>query len=206
MNSIHPSAIVEPSVQLGQNNYIGPFCIITGDTVIGDNNTFISHCSIGQQAEHKTWFDRPGKTIIGNNNRFSEFVTVHRGTETTTRIGSNCIFLRASHIGHDCIIHDGVTISCSVLLGGHTIVHRGSNLGLGSITHQFSVIGAFTMLGMGTIVPKTKRIEPAKIYVGNPAEFLKENLIGLERNGVDDKTLTYYKNLYENDVFLRIGK
>lgn len=206
MNQIHPTAIVESSVQLGTGNRIGPFCIIVGDTIIGDNNTFISGCSIGQEAEHKAWFDRPGKTIIGNNNRFSEFVTVHRGTETVTRIGNNCIFLRASHVGHDCIIHDDVTVSCSVLLGGHSVVHRGSNLGLGSILHQFSVVGAFAMLGMGTIVPKSKKIEPGKIYVGNPAEFLKPNQIGLERNGIDDKTLNYYKTLYENDMFLRMNK
>lgn len=199
MNTIHSTAIVDSTVTLGENNYIGPYCIITGDTVIGDNNTFISHCSIGQEAEHKHFFGKTGKTIIGNDNRFNEFVTVHRGTLRSTEIKNNCIFLRGSHVGHDTIVYDRVVISCSVLIGGHSTIMEGCNLGLGSIVHQFSIIGAYSMLGMGCIVPKSKQIEPGNVYVGNPAKFLKQNKVGLSRNNIDDnklnKLLSEYKEL-----------
>lgn len=197
-NIIHQTAIVDEGVQLGENNYIGPYCIITGDTIIGDNNVFISHCSIGQEAEHKSYFGKRGITVIGNGNRFSEFVTVHRGTVRSTEIKNNCILLRGSHVGHDTTIDDSVTLSCNVLIGGHSTIMTGCNLGLGSIIHQFSVIGAYSMLGMGCIVPKSKQIEPAMVYVGNPARKLKVNEIGLKRNGIDEKELQeLYKSYLE---------
>lgn len=28
MNYIHPTAVIGPNVEMGDNNYIGPFCII----------------------------------------------------------------------------------------------------------------------------------------------------------------------------------
>ena len=32
-NYIHPTSIIGPNVVLGNNNYIGPFCYIIGDTI-----------------------------------------------------------------------------------------------------------------------------------------------------------------------------
>ena len=111
MNEIHPTAIIEDTVKLGTGNKIGAYCVIAGDTVIGNNNHFVSHCSIGQEAEHKSFFGKGGKTLIGDDNRFSEFVTIHRGTKRETSIGRNNIFLRGSHLGHDSIVQDNITIS-----------------------------------------------------------------------------------------------
>jgi UDP-N-acetylglucosamine acyltransferase len=90
-----------------------------------------------------------------------------------------------------------MTLSCNVLIGGHSTIMKGCNLGLGSIVHQFSVIGAYSMLGMGCIVPKSKRIEPGFIYVGNPARMLKMNTIGLQRNGITANILQDFCVRYE---------
>ena len=50
-NFIHPTAIIGDNVILGDNNYIGAYCII------------------GDQAEHKKyWLQPKGKVIIGNGN------------------------------------------------------------------------------------------------------------------------------------------
>ena len=38
MNFIHPTAYVDVMVKLGDNNYIGPFCHLTGELTVGDNN------------------------------------------------------------------------------------------------------------------------------------------------------------------------
>jgi UDP-N-acetylglucosamine acyltransferase len=207
MNFIHPTSIVSNSVSLGNNNYIGPFCYITGNTIIGDNNRFESHCSIGTPAEHRDYFIfKEGKTVIGNNNIFREFTTVNAGTKDITILKNNIIMLRNSYIGHDCIIEDKVNLSCNVLIGGHSHLMEGCNFGLGAICHQFSIIGAYSMIGMGAIITKNTQITPGKIYVGSPAKYLKENLIGLERNNINDTQLkqliTKFNILnYGNELF-----
>ncbi len=36
MSEIHPTAIVEPGAQLGENVEIGPFCLLGGGVELGD--------------------------------------------------------------------------------------------------------------------------------------------------------------------------
>jgi UDP-N-acetylglucosamine acyltransferase len=190
-NYIHPTALVESTVELGEGNYIGPFCYITGDTKIGNNNRFEAYCSIGTAAEHREYFTSVhGKTVIGDSNTFREFVTINAGTESTTTLGNSVIMLRASHIGHDSTVEDRVTLSCNVLIGGHSYIMEGVNFGLGSICHQFSKVGAYSMVGMGSVITKTSKIEPGGVYVGSPAKYLKQNAVGLERNNIDDNSLS----------------
>jgi UDP-N-acetylglucosamine acyltransferase len=198
-NYIHSTAIIEDGVNIGIDNHIGPYCIIKSGTTIGDNNRFESHCCIGSPAEHRDYMRE--KTMgcgvtIGNNNIFREYVTINRGTIRETQIGNNITMLRGSHLGHDCIVEDKVTLSCNVLIGGESYIMEGANMGLGAICHQYSILGAYSMIGMGGIVTKSSSILPGEIYVGNPVKHLKRNKIGLERNNIDIKRLTNYTEQY----------
>jgi UDP-N-acetylglucosamine acyltransferase len=196
-NFIHHTAIIESTVKVGTGNYIGPYCHITGNTVIGDNNRFESYCSIGAPAEHKDYFyDKNGKLYIGNNNVIREFVTIHSGTTRPTQIEDNIIILNHSHIAHDVYIEKNVTISAGVTFAGHCYVMEGANVALGSLIHQFQVIGAYSMTGMGCVVTKTTPIEPAGIYIGAPARFLKKNKVGLERNNITDHDINALMDKY----------
>jgi UDP-N-acetylglucosamine acyltransferase len=194
---VHPTAIIGSEVILGENNYIGPYCYITGRTVIGDHNRFEAYCSIGTPAEHRDYFrESPFSVIIGNNCIIREFVTINSGTVRDTVLYDNITMLRNSHIGHDSIIESKVNLSCNVLVGGHSYIMEGVNMGLGSMCHQFSVLGAYAMIGMGGIVVKASEIHPGEIYVGNPVKFLKENKIGLNRNGITPEKLSELVNKY----------
>jgi UDP-N-acetylglucosamine acyltransferase len=133
---------------------------------------------------------------IGNNNIFREYVTVNRGTFRETQVDNNIIMLRGSHLGHDVIVEDKVTLSCNVLIGGESYIMEGVNCGLGAVIHQYSILGAYSMIGMGGIVTKSSSILPGEIYVGNPVKHLKRNKIGLERNNIDIKRLTNYTEQY----------
>ena len=199
MNFIHHTSIIGENVTLGDNNYIGPFCYITGNTTIGNNNRFEAYCSIGTPAEHRDYlYLGDKKTIIGNSNVFREFITINAGTKNPTIVNNNIIMLRNSHIGHDSTIEDGVNLSCNVLIGGHSYVMRGANFGLGSVCHQFSKIGAYSMIGMGCVVTKKSLIEVGKIYIGSPARFLKDNIIGIQRNNISDIKLQELKLIYDS--------
>ena len=197
LNYIHPTTIIDPGVILGQGNYIGPYCYITGNTHIGDDNRFEGYCSIGTPPEHRDHFKESlFSVIIGNNCTIREYVTINSGTVRDTVLHSNITMLRNSHIGHDSIIEDRANLSCNVLVGGHSYVMEGVNMGLGAMCHQFSVLGAYAMIGMGGIVVKSSEIHPGEIYVGNPVKFLKENRIGLNRNGITSEKLSELVNKY----------
>lgn len=105
--------------------------------------------------------------------------------------------LKNSHIGHDAIIYNNVTLSCNVLVGGHSILFPGCNFGLGALCHQHSVIGHYAMVGMGAIVTKTTKILPGNIYVGNPAKYLKANEVGLSRNSVTSEKIEIFISEFE---------
>lgn len=198
MNEIHPTAIVSPRAIIGQNNYIGPYCTVYDNVIIGNDNIFISHVSVGSPPEHKDekynnfLIEQPDCFVyIGNGNTFREFITINMPTDSKrTMIGNDCYIMARCHISHDTVLEDNVTMSCNSITGGHTTVMQGAVMGLGSITHQRTTIGSFAMLGMGCIVNKSSVIEPFKIYVGNPAEFLKDNIVGIERNNVSQELIS----------------
>jgi len=196
-NFIHPTSIVEDSVSIGFGNYIGPFCYITGNTVIGNNNRFEAYCSIGTSPEHtNTFFKTDGRVMIGDDNIFREFITVHSGATITTLIGNKNKLLRGSHVGHDSILEDNITLSCNVLIGGYSYVMQGVNFGLGSMCHQFSKVGAYSMIGMGSVITKQSKILPGGVYVGSPVRLLKHNDYGLKKHSISETELEELTHKY----------
>lgn len=189
-NVIHPTSIIEHGAIIGENNYIGPYCYITSNSTIGNDNRLEAFVCVGTPAEHKNILrlgQRGKLAIVGNNNIIREYVTIHAGFEIDTVVGDNNLFQTGSYIGHDSTIENDVTISAKAIVAGHVIVEDGVNMGLNSITHQFTQLPPYSMLGMGTIVTKKSIIEPFSIYVGNPARFLKINKVGIQRNNLTDK-------------------
>lgn len=155
-NYIHPTAIIGDNVTLGDNNYIGAYCII------------------GDPAEHKKYWSLPaGKVIIGNNNIITGLVTIDAGTEEVTYIGDNCFIMKHAHIGHDCTINNKVTISCGAKIGGHSVIGEKSNIGLNAVLHQFSTVQVGCMIGASAFFKGES--EPYTKYAGVPARKLGEN-------------------------------
>jgi UDP-N-acetylglucosamine acyltransferase len=197
-NQIHPTAFIGEDVILGENNYIGPNCYIVGDTSIGNGNRFEAFCSIGTIGEDYHNDVKKSDLFIGNNNIFREFTTVNVGTLRSTIVSSNIKMLRGSHVGHDAIIDNDVVISCNVLIGGFSMVYKGANLGLGAIVHQMTKIGHYAMVGMGAIVTKSSNIEPGGIYFGNPAKYVRDNQIGLERHNISADEINRLREIFKN--------
>lgn len=190
MNRIHPTAIIDESAVIGDDNFIGPYTVIGPNVRIGDGNHIQGFASIGSPAEHiGYWKKEPGGTVIGNNNVIREFVTINSGTRWSTIMSDNCIMLRGSHLSHDSVLEEDVTVSCSVLIGGETRVMIGANLGLGCKIHQRQLIGSYSMIGMGSVVTKGLNVVPGNIYCGNPAKLLKQNIVGLHRMRVTTEQL-----------------
>jgi UDP-N-acetylglucosamine acyltransferase len=191
-NRVHPTAIIDTSALIGTGNTIGPYAVILGSVQIGDDNWIGPHVVIGTPGEIRnrfhsaTWAgdEGSGSVVIGHRNVIREFTTVQSGYISGTHIGNDCYVMTKAHIPHDGVLEDSVTVSCSVMIGGHTIIQEGANLGLGAVVHQRLVIGRRAMVGMGSVV--TKAIPPYVMAYGSPALFRGGNVIGMQRAGLDD--------------------
>lgn len=194
-NRIHPSAVIGDGVELGDENVIGPFTVVVGPTVIGSGNWIGPHVTIGTPGEdrsgpHPAAWDEPpigdpardGHGVrIGDANRIREYAGIHQGTWRTTTLGDRCYLLRGSHVCHDCLVGDDVTLACDVVLGGHTEVWPHANLGLGAVVHQHSRIGPGAMVGMGAAV--RRGAGAFTVSMGVPARVTGVNEVGLSRLG-----------------------
>src|SRR6266581_2517526 len=193
---IHPTAIVDVSVEIGAGTVVGPYCVIGADVVLGPNcwlqhhvtlcgpmragagNKFYASCSIGQQTQDLKYQGEPTYLEIGDENTFREFVTISRSTTSKgkTRIGARGTFLAYSHIAHDCVVGDDAVI------GGLTAVH------------QFCRIGPFAITGGCSKI--VQDIPPFMIADGNPAEIRGVNLIGLERKNYPPESVKLIKEAF----------
>jgi len=160
---IHPTAIIGPNVEIEDNVYIGPYCII------------------GFPAEWKGMEHENKGVLIRSGARLTGLVTVDSGVEEITEIGENCYLMKHSHVGHDAKIGNDVTISCGAKVGGHAVIGEGCNIGLNAVIHQKQTIADGAMIGMGSVVTKKLITESFKTYAGNPAKLI----------GVNDKHPNY---------------
>ena len=211
---VHPTAIVDPSSDLGAGTTVGPYCIVGPNIILGPDcwlqhhvticgpmkagarNKFFAYCSIGQQTQDLKYAGEPTYLEIGNDNSFREFVTVNRSTtgQGKTRVGNGGNFLAYSHIGHDCTVGDSVIFSNNGTLAGH--VQIGDHAVIGGLTavHQFCRIGRFAITGGCSKI--VQDIPPFMIADGNPAQVRGVNLVGLERNGFAAETVKLIKEAF----------
>ena len=224
MCQIHPTAVIDESVKLGENITIGPNSVIEskvsiGDgttigsnvviyknTCIGKNNQLFSNCVIGGRpqilgSDANTKF---GKLVIGDGNTIRENVTIHPSMypDKTTVIGNNNLIMIGVHIGHDCVIEDNIVMSNFVQVSGHCKICTGAWLSGMVLLHQFVTIGrwcyAAGLAGINHDVP------PFVIISGHyPAKVRGINKRGLSRADINEaqqkSILDAYKKLYRGN-------
>ena len=140
--AIHPAAIVDKQAEIDPTAEIGPYAVIEGPVTIRAGtrvypNAYISGWTeIGQGCEI-----HPGAVIghlpqdfhfhpcrsycrIGDGTIVREFASIHRGTqpESATILGKGCFILGYSHIGHNCVLGDGVKLYNMAACSGHVDV------------------------------------------------------------------------------------
>lgn len=214
MNNISPLAFVHPEATLGDNNQIGPFCYIDKNVEIGDNNTFLNGVTVhyGARIGNNNEFF-PGASIstkpqdlkfrgedtlccVGDNNSIRENVTLSRGTASKgkTVIGSNNLLMESMHVGHDCVLGNGLIIGNSTKFAGEVVVDDNAIVSASVLCHQFCHIGGYVMIQGGSRF--SQDIPPYIIAGKEPTKYCGLNLVGLRRRGFSNELIDHIHNAY----------
>ncbi len=213
---LHPSSVVENGAIIGANCHIGPFCVIgadvklgagvilhshvsiVGDTEIGDETQIWPHASVGSRPQDLKYAGEKTKLVIGKRNMIRESTSINPGTAQgggVTLIGDDNLFMLGSHIGHDCIIGNGIVFANNAAISGHVRVDDGAIIGGQVGVIQFTRIGKGAMIGAGSMVAAD--VLPYGLTNAARAELTNLNLVGLRRRGVDKGRIRDLKKLFD---------
>jgi len=194
---IGPFAVIGPKVRIGRGTRIGPHAVVRGPTDLGAENHIFQFASIGEDPQDRKYGGEETHLSVGNRNVVREFVTLHRGTiqdAGVTRIGNDNLFMAYVHVAHDCRIGDNVIMANAASLAGHVEVQDWAILGGFTIVHQFCRIGAHSFSAMGSVVAKD--VPPFVLVGGHPAEPRGINVEGLRRRNYDSERIQRIKQAY----------
>lgn len=212
---IDPRAIVHPDARLGEDVFVGPFCVVGSEVSIGDRTRLASHvvidgrsslgpdnvvapfASLGGPPQDLKYAGEPTSVTIGAGNRICEYVTVSRGTAGgggITRIGDNNLFMAYAHIAHDANVGSRIVFANAATLAGHVEVGDDATVGAFSGVHQFCRIARHAFVGGYSVV--TQDALPWVLTVGNRAVGHGVNVVGLKRKGYPKETVDAIKRCY----------
>ncbi len=196
---IGPLTVVGEDVRIGAGTKIGPHCILEFCTV-GKNNLFTGAAYVGMPPQDWSYKGERKLFIMGDNNVIRENVTLHRGAHSdTTEMGSNCMLMANTHLGHDCRVGNNVVmVNCASAAGHVEIGDRALISGLAGI-HQFTRIGKFAMISGGGMV--NQDIIPYVTAQGDRARPVALNLVGMKRNGFTREQIKAVKHVFKTLFF-----
>lgn len=225
MTRVHPSAVIDKTVELGQDVVVGPNCVIEAGTIVGSGTVFDANVYIGPNVTigkdnrflpFSVAGTRPqvlaikendpvGKLVIGDNNIFREQSTLHPSmhSDGVTKIGNENFLMIGVHIGHDCVLEDKLVLSNYVQVSGHCHIETGVWLSGAVLIHQFITVGKWCYAaGMAGL---NHDVTPFTIVSGHyPPEVRGVNKRGFARAGLDEQQqkniLDAYKRLYRNGL------
>jgi UDP-N-acetylglucosamine acyltransferase len=122
--AVHPTAIVEDGAALGADVEIGPFCVVGRHAVLGDGVRLLAHAIV------------TGRTTIGPRTVIhSQAVLGGEGQIRGNDFDGKLI------VGSDCVIREGVTMSCGGRRGGGvtTVGNNGYFMAMSHVGHDCHV-------------------------------------------------------------------
>lgn len=179
---VGPFAFVGPRVSLGAGTVVMHHGTVHGWTRMGEGNRIWPYACVGGDPQDYTYRGEEVWLEVGDRNTFREGCTVSRGTSKEkgiTRIGSDCLLMACSHVGHDSVLGDGVLLANNALLAGHCHLEDRCALNGAAAVHQFTTIGR--MAYVGGLSRIAMDAPPFMIVEGHPARVVKVNVVGLER-------------------------
>jgi len=202
--NVEPFAYIAGNVVIGEGTWVGPHATIMHGASIGKNCRIFPSAVVSGIPQDLKFRGEESTVEIGDNTTIRECATVNRGTAAVgkTIIGSNCLLMAYSHIGHDCIVGNNCIIGNSSSLAGEVNVDDWAILSGGTLVHQFARIGGHVMIGGGS---KVRTDVPPFIKADrDPLSYLGLNSVGLTRRGFlkerIDEIHNIYRAIYQNGM------
>jgi UDP-N-acetylglucosamine acyltransferase len=206
LTKIHPTAIVHPQAELGENVEVGPYAVIGEHVSIDDDSKIYSHavidgftrigknCSIfpaaaiGLRCQDLKYAGEKTYVEIGDGTIIRECVTVNSSTGegSKTTLGQDCFLMAYSHVGHNCRLGNGVIMANVASLAGHIVIEDKAVIGGLVGIHQFVHIGTLSMIGGVSKV--NQDVPPYALSDGVPCSVRDINAVGLRRHGFSSET------------------
>jgi UDP-N-acetylglucosamine acyltransferase len=206
--SVGANASIGPGVELGDGCRIDENASVRGPLVLGEKCIVGHAAAIGHDPQLYQSEGPFGAARIGARTEFREFATVHRSMfpDGETVIGDDCYFMANAHVGHDCVVGDGVIICNASALGGHVTVEERAFVSAGTFVHQFTRVGEFAMVGGLTALHQDA--PPFCMVAGaRPPSLEGLNAVGLRRadfpNDVRRALKAAYRVLFRSDAPVR---
>lgn len=192
---IGPHAVVEAGVEIGPHGHIGASAILMGNTRIGAHCRIHSHAVIGDIPQDRAFQEELSFCEIGDHCIIREGATVHRATGRgeVTRVGDRCFLMTNSHVAHNCVLGNDVTLVSGALLGGHVSVGDRAIISGNAAVHQFVRIGEFAIVGG---LSKIVQDVPPFLMTDQAGGIVGLNVVGLVRAGVPTEIRAELKLLY----------
>ena len=216
--SLHPTAVVDPSAQIGKGVTVGPYAVIGPEVELGDgvsvgahaileyvtvgkNAKIHPHAFVGTPPQDLKFKGEKTRARVGANTVIRECVTLNRGTSASgwTVVGDNCLLMAYVHVAHDCVVGNNVILANVATLAGH--VEVGDDVVVGGLAafHQFVRVGTGAMIGGGAMVASD--VAPFCMAQGDRAQLAGLNAVGLRRRGLSKEAFGAVKNAYKT-VFM----
>jgi UDP-N-acetylglucosamine acyltransferase len=221
MRRIHPTAVVDPAAELGDDVEIGPHAVVDGpvrlgahcvlmanatvlgETTLGEGNVVFPGAVIGAAPQDLKHRGEPTRLVVGARNQIREHVTFHRGTAKgggLTTVGSDGLFMVGCHVAHDCVVGDRVILANHVLLAGHVTVQERAILNGAAACHHFTTIGRLAYVGGLSRI--TRDIPPFAVAEGHPVRIRGANVVGMQRSGIAAEVVDRVEDAVR-DIFVR---
>jgi len=214
-SQIHPTAIVDESVEFAEDVEVGPYVVIEAGVRIGPGTRLMAHAFVGRSTvlgagnvlhpgaivghvpqDISTTGNEDSRVVVGDRNIFREYCTVHRGFRdgTETRIGDDCFIMAQSHVAHDCRLGNQVILAGGSLLAGHVQVEDRAFISGNVAVHQFCRIGTLAMVAG---LARVSRDPPPYFLVTGDSVVRGLNLVGLQRAGITGEERGEIRNAYK---------
>ncbi len=199
---VHPSAVVDPRAELGEDVEVGPLVVIEAGVSVGARTRLLSgtvlmsgsrigadcilgpYASIGGLPMDTSFRGERSFVELADHVQVRDFASVHRATgeDSVTRIGTGSLLMTYVHVSHNATVGDHAVLTSAAQLGGHSHVGDRAVLGAGASLHQFVRVGSFAMVG--AMSGLNRDALPFSLVHGLFAEHYSLNRVGLKRSGL----------------------
>jgi UDP-3-O-[3-hydroxymyristoyl] glucosamine N-acyltransferase LpxD len=178
---VHPGAVIMEGCCVGAGTVLYPNSVLYPRTVIGSECIIHAGAVIGADGfgfhpgpKGPEKVPHVGGVAIGDRVEIGANTTIDRGFIEATTIGRDCKIDNLVHIGHNCVLGNGVLIAAQTGLSGSVIVGDGVQIGgqVGIVEHV--QVGKGAQIGAQSGV--LRDVHPGQRVLGTPAQDAMKTL------------------------------